>query len=96
MTKLSECNTVSNKIINSKEFEHFAAKLTKQEKKQLIDSLVDPIFVIMNANNHLKEKLEYFLDEDTRERFYMIDRAQKRISNTIFALKSTLDDNDLA
>ena len=96
MSKLSKCNTITPIEEISKEFASLTYKLSTKEKKKLIDSLVDPIFVIMNANNHLQSKLEYFLDEETRERFYMIDRAQRRIANTILELKSTIDEPELS
>ena len=62
-------------------------KLSPKERKLLIDSLVDPIFVISNANFILKTKLEKFLDEETRENFYMIERAQKKLVYSIDQLR---------
>lgn len=62
-------------------------KLSTKEKKLLIDSLVDPIFVISNANFILKNKLEKFLDAETRENFYMIERAHKKLVYSIDQLR---------
>ena len=61
--------------------------LSQKEKKSLVDSLVDPIFVINNANSVLKKKLEKFVDSETRQNFYMIDRAQKKLIDSINQLR---------
>ena len=66
-------------------------KLSTKEKKLLIDSLVDPVFVISNANFILKTKLEKFLDEETRENFYIIERAQKKLVYSIDQLRYAKD-----
>ena len=60
---------------------------SKQDRKLLIDSLVDPLFVISNANSMLKTKLEKFVDDDTRQNFYMIDRAQEKLVTSINQLR---------
>ena len=65
--------------------------ISNKEKKLLIDSLVDPAFVIANANSMLKQKLEAFVDSKTRENFYMIDRAQKKLVDTINQLRDIRD-----
>ena len=64
-------------------------KLSYEDKKTLVDSLIDPIFVVSNANEFLKKKLEIFVDEETREHFYMIERSQKRIKETIDQLRKS-------
>ena len=61
--------------------------MSDKERKLLIDSLVDPVFVISNANSLLKEKLEKFVDSETRNNFYMIDRAQKKLIDSINQLR---------
>ena len=83
-------NSKSITIHNDKNLPNFQIsieKLSPKEKKLLIDSLVDPIFVISNANFILKTKLEKFLDEETRENFYIIDRAQKKLVCSIDQLR---------
>ena len=62
-------------------------ELSLIERKSLIDSLVDPAFVIANANLLLLKKLEKFVDAETRENFYMIDRAQKKLIKSINQLR---------
>ena len=64
-------------------------KLTENERKILIDSLVDPIFVISNANSSLKGKLEKYVDQETRENFYMIERSQKKLLDSINQLRTS-------
>lgn len=64
-------------------------KLSKNEKK-LVDSLVDPTFVIVNANQILKKKLEKFLDAETRENLYMIDRSSKKLIESINQLRNNM------
>ena len=62
-------------------------RLSIIERKILIDGLVDPVFVIANANLLLMKKLEKFVDAETRENFYMIDRAQKKLMKSINQLR---------
>ena len=66
-------------------------KLSAVERKSLIDSLIDPIFVISNANSMLIKKLEKFVDSETRENFYMIERSQKKLTALINQLRENLD-----
>ncbi|RDJ30897.1 MAG: hypothetical protein DWQ18_05235 [Crenarchaeota archaeon] len=54
-----------------------------QEQKYLIDTLVDPIHVISNSNELLKQKILPFVDAPTKEYFYMIERAQNRLLETL-------------
>ena len=70
-------------------------KLPLKEKKQLVDSLVDPIFVISNANNFLKQELEKFVSDETKEYFHMIDRAQKRIMSSVDQLRDFSAESDV-
>ena len=53
------------------------------EQKFLIDALVDPIHVISNSNELLKQKILPFVDVPTKEYFYMIERAQNRLLETL-------------
>ncbi|KAF6243396.1 hypothetical protein C6988_03905 [Nitrosopumilus sp. b1] len=53
------------------------------EQKYLIDTLVDPIHVISNSNELLKQKILPFVDVPTKEYFYMIERAQNRLLETL-------------
>lgn len=89
--KIIECK--SNNLYN---LEHSlkssisnSRKLSKNEKK-LVDSLVDPTFVIVNANQILKKKLEKFLDVETRENLYMIDRSSKKLIASINQLRNNM------
>ncbi len=72
---------------NSADISYYLSSISKEEKKALIDSLVDPVFVISNANEMLRVKLEKFVDGNTKEYMYMIERAQKKITQTINILK---------
>ena len=86
--RIIECKTLQNthkSILQNS----ITQNLTPEEIKSLVDSLVDPIFVISNANQMLKKKLEVFVDDKTRENFYMIDRAEKKLLNTLNALRNT-------
>lgn len=53
------------------------------EQKFLIDALVDPIHVISNSNELLKQKILPFVDASTKEYFYMIERAHTRLLETL-------------
>lgn len=53
------------------------------EQKFLIDTMVDPIHVISNSNELLKQKILPFVDTSTREYFHMIERAQNRLLETL-------------
>ena len=86
--KIVECKSLQN-THKSIYRDSVLQNLTQEEIKSLVDSLIDPVFVITNANQILKDKLEIFVDDKTRENFYMIDRAQKKLLDTINALRST-------
>lgn len=58
------------------------------EQKFLIDTLVDPIHVISNSNEILKQKILPFVDAPTKEYFYMIERAQNRILETLEKIRN--------
>lgn len=75
-----------NKAISPSQ--NITTKLSKKECKFLIDNLVDPICIISNANYSLKKKLIKFVNNETRENFYMIERAQQQLINSINQLRS--------
>lgn len=84
--KIVECKSLQN--VPQSIPKSITQNLTQNEIKSLVDSLIDPVFVIVNANQMLKDKLEIFVDSKTRENFYMIDRAQKKLEDTINVLRS--------
>ena len=85
--KIVECKSLQ-KTHKSIYGDSILQNLTQEEIKSLVDGLIDPVFVIANANQILKDKLEVFVDEKTRANFYMIDRAQKKLLDTINELRS--------
>ena len=91
--KIIECESLQPKKSNTSEQDTFSipTELSNKERKFLIDSLVDPTFVILNANYVLKKKLEKFLDEATRENFYMIERSSQKLIDSINQLRNTLN-----
>ena len=66
----------------------FHSSFLSCEQKMLVDGLVDPTFVISNANSILMKKLERFVDEETRKNFYMIIRAQEKLIDSINKLRN--------
>ena len=89
--KIIECKSLNshNRRHTLKSDFSYGQKLSKNEKK-LVDSLVDPTFVIANANQILKKKLEKFLDAETRENLYMIDRSSKKLIESINQLRNNM------
>ena len=84
--KIIECKPIHSKT--TKQTKSFSSKNLSKNEKKLVDSLVDPTFVILNANQILKKKLEKFLDAETRENLYMIDRSSKKLIESINKLRN--------
>ena len=84
--KIIECKSLHSKT--SEQSKSLPSKNLSKNEKKLVDSLVDPTFVILNANQILKKKLEKFLDAETRENLYMIDRSSKKLIESINELRN--------